>query len=66
MYHYEKYLQRKGLLDGEARQLLNKFRLDDSNTREQCGVSNVVSDNLAMKEQLKETIKDVNRLEKSN
>jgi hypothetical protein len=25
VYHYEKYLQRKGLLDAEARQLLNKF-----------------------------------------
>lgn len=25
VYHYEKYLQRKGLLDQEARHLLNKF-----------------------------------------
>lgn len=29
VYHYEKYLQRKGLLDSEARQLLNKFQMDD-------------------------------------
>ena len=29
-------------------------------------VSNVISDNLALKDQLKETVKDVNRLEKQN
>ena len=29
-------------------------------------VSNVISDNLALKDQLKDTVKDVNRLEKQN
>ena len=64
VYHYEKYLQRKGLLDAEARQLLNKFQLDDIVQDQR--VSNVVGDNLALKEQLKETIKDVNRLDKQS
>jgi len=30
VYHYEKYLQRKSLLEAEARKLLNKFQLDDN------------------------------------
>jgi len=64
VYHYEKYLQRKGLLDSEARHLLNKFQFDEPIQDQK--VSNVVSDNLALKEQLRETIRDVNRLEKSN
>ena len=61
VYHYEKYLQRKGLLDSEARHLLNKFHFDDPESEQT--VSNVLSDNLALKEQLKETVQDVNRLE---
>lgn len=61
VYHYEKYLQRKSLLDGEARKLLGKFQLDDLENRK---VSNVLSDNIALQDQLKDTIKDVNRLEK--
>ena len=65
VYHYEKYLQRKGLLDHEARLLLNKFQLED-NEIQMRGVSNVVSDNLALKEQLKDTVRDVNRLDKLN
>ena len=48
VYHYEKYLQRKGLLDSEARHLLNKFQLDDGIAERR--VSNVVSDNLALKD----------------
>ena len=54
VYHYEKYLQRKGLLDSEARHLLNKFQFDDP-AQEQT-VSNVLSDNMSLKEQLKETV----------
>lgn len=66
VYHYEKYLQRKGLLDSEARQLLNKFQYEDFSEMQDRKVTNVVSDNLALKNQLKETIKDVNRLERAN
>lgn len=62
VYHYEKYLQRKGLLDSEARLLLNKFQFDELVQDQR--VSNVVSDNLALKDQLKDTVKDVNRLDK--
>lgn len=66
IYHYEKYLQRKGLLDEEARHLLNKFQMPDQPDKEEQRVSNVVSENQALKDQMKETIKDVNRLERSN
>ena len=66
VYHYEKYLQRKGLLDHEARLLLNKFQMDEGDQIQDRRVSNVVSDNLALKDQLKETIRDVNRLDKVN
>ena len=66
VYHYEKYLQRKGLLDHEARLLLNKFQMDENDQIQDRRVSNVVSDNLALKDQLKDTIRDVNRLDKMN
>lgn len=42
VYHYEKYLQRKGLLEKEARSLLNKFQLDEDEMKDQQRVSNVV------------------------
>ena len=66
VYHYEKYLQRKGLLDHEARLLLNKFQMEENEQIQDRRVSNVVSDNLALKDQLKDTIRDVNRLDKVN
>ena len=40
--------------------------MDESEQIQDRRVSNVVSDNLALKDQLKETIKDVNRLDKMN
>ena len=64
MYHYEKYLQRKGLLEKEARNLLNKFQLDEQ-VKDQQRVSNVVKQNLALREELKESFKEVNRLERT-
>ena len=62
MYHYEKYLQRKGLLESEARMLLNKFQLADD-VKEQ-RVSNVVRDNISLRDELKQSFKEINRLEK--
>ena len=65
VYHYEKYLQRKGLLESEARQLLNKYQLADDGI-EEGSVSNVVRDNIALRDELKHSFKEVNRLEKQN
>lgn len=64
VYHYEKYLQRKSLLEAEARKLLNKFQLDD-NLKDQ-RVSNVVEDNLALRDEMKDAFKEVNKLERQN
>jgi len=52
------------LLDLEARQLLNKFQYDEPAPEQT--VSNVLSDNMSLKEQLKETVQDLNRLDDYN
>ena len=64
VYHYEKYLQRKSLLESEARKLLNKFQLDD-NVKEQ-RVTNIVEDNIALRDEMKDAFKEVNKLERQN
>lgn len=48
IYHYEKYLQRKSLLEKEARQLLFKFQQEDPKDAP-VKVSNVVEDNMNLK-----------------
>lgn len=50
VYHYEKYLLKKGQVENEARQLLQHFRLEVPLHDQK--VSNAVSDNFALRKQL--------------
>lgn len=53
IYYYEKYLLKKGQLESEARQLLQKFRLDVPLHDQK--VSNAVSDNIDLRQKLAES-----------
>jgi len=50
VYHYEKYLLKKGQVENEARQLLQHFRLEVPLHDQK--VSNAVSDNFVLRKQL--------------
>jgi len=50
VYHYEKYLLKKGQMENEARQLLQHFRLEVPLHDQK--VSNAVSDNFVLRKQL--------------
>jgi len=50
IYHYEKYLLKKGQIENEARQLLQHFRLEVPLHDQK--VSNAVSDNFVLRKQL--------------
>ncbi|CDW73387.1 UNKNOWN [Stylonychia lemnae] len=63
IYHYEKYLQRKALTETEGRSLLFKFQQDDPKEAP-VKISNVVEDNMNLKQELKEAFQEVNRLQK--
>ena len=54
VYHYEKYLLKKGQLENEARQLLTHFRIELPARDQPQRVSNTVSDNIALRKQLAE------------
>ena len=60
VYHYEKYLQRKALLDKEANGLLYKFQEIESLKEQK--VSNVIEDNMNLRVELKDAFKEVNKL----
>ena len=47
IYHYEKYLLKKGQFENEARQLLQQFRLEQPLNDQK--VSNAVSDNFNLR-----------------
>ena len=51
-------------MESEARKLLNKFQLDE-NVKEQ-RVTNIVEDNLALRDEMKDAFKEVNKLERQN
>lgn len=61
IYHYEKYLQRKALTEAEGRSLLFKFQQDDPKEAP-VKISNVVEDNMNLKQELKEAFQEVNRI----
>lgn len=50
IYHYERYLLKKGQLENDARQLLQHFRLEQPLHDQR--VSNAISDNLSLRKQL--------------
>lgn len=54
VYHYEKYLLKKGQLENEARQLLTHFRIELPARDQPQRVSNTISDNIALRKQLAE------------
>ena len=68
IYHYEKYLLKKGHLESEARQLLQQFRLEQPLSDQK--VSNAVSDNYNLRNQVSQLqseltkIKDVREKDK--
>ena len=63
-YHYEKYLQRKSLVDKEASSLLHKFQ--DLEPLKEQKVTNVIEDNVSLRNELKEAFKEVNKLQRLN
>ena len=65
IYNYEKYLQRKALIDQEAINLLKRFeaRLAPSNDRR---LTNVVEDNFNLRQELKDAMNEINKLESEN
>ena len=62
MFSYEKYLQRRALLDKEALELLHKFEVKVSGQNSQ-RLSNVVEDNYNLRQELKEAMAEINKLE---
>lgn len=65
VYTYEKYLQRKALADKEALELLHKFeaRVSGNGDRK---VTNVVENNINLRQELKEAISEINTLQLEN
>jgi len=69
IYNYEKYLQRRSLSDNEALQLLLKFNDDDEKLdvlKPNQTITNVVDDNLNLRQELKSAVVEINRLENLN
>ena len=69
IYNYEKYLQRRSLSDNEALKLLLKFNDDDEKLdvlKPKQTITNVVDDNLNLRQELKSAVEEINRLENLN
>lgn len=69
IYNYEKYLQRRSLSDNEALKLLLKFNDDDEKLevlKPKQTITNVVDDNLNLRQELKSAVEEINRLEGLN
>lgn len=64
IYSYEKYLQRKALVDKESRNLLFKFQQEDEEANSQnIKISNVIDENLQLKEELKSAFAEINQFQ---
>ncbi len=61
VYTYEKYLQRRALVDKEALELLHKFEARVSGNSDK-RVTNVVETNFNLRQELKEAMAEINSL----
>ena len=64
VFHYEKYLKKKSNVDKEAVRLLHKFQ-EIAPLKEQ-KVTNVIEDNIALRNELRDTLKEVNMVQRIN
>ena len=65
VYTYEKYLQRKALVDKEALELLHRFEARVSGNADR-KVTNVVETNLNLRQELKDAMQEINTLQLEN